>query len=177
MGRRPTELERLLTEKRERKIASLEAKLAEIESQLDEAVAVKALTWHIGVRKRAIRLRVTSENIALAYAVVCLGALAAGIAFTLSTGTKELGVALVVGAIFAIASFMAQWWAVAATQQQEILDDTYDRGIRERLRKLAQERQEIIDSLVAMDGAGGVRSGERRFADPTSITRAGRLGL
>ncbi|WP_157552805.1 hypothetical protein [Micromonospora sp. NRRL B-16802] len=105
------------------------AKLEELRSNL-----AYGTNWQVGpVRFTA---GYGSMGIAQAYIVFCVLCLVAGILCTLLTSATELGVALVVGAIFAIGSIGPQAWAAQVGREISATQLVY-----------GAELKKIIDSL------------------------------
>ena len=80
---------------------------------------------------------------------------AAGVTFTLvSQVTRELGIALIVGSLFALGAFLAQTWNLMREQefalQNELVSDVYYRD----LRRYAAQIKEISDRIEALEGTG-----------------------
>jgi hypothetical protein len=59
----------------------------------------------------------------------------------------ELGTALVVGAIFAIGSFVGQWWALQIERERSLHDAVFGEEEADHLRRLQRRRDKIIAQI------------------------------
>jgi len=119
-------------------------RLQEIEHELAEAWAAEA-EWQLYVGPVRLRRTMSSRSWFLLLVVLCATSFASGAVLTLMGDTKELGVALVVGAVFATASFLGQVWTVQVQEERKLLMDLRGRERRERFQRILQERQQLID--------------------------------
>jgi hypothetical protein len=87
----------------------------------------------------------TSRNWFLLLVSVCIAAFASGAVLALTKGTKELGVALVVGSIFAISSFLGQVWTVQVQDERRLEAELWGADQRRYLQELLQERDRLFD--------------------------------
>jgi hypothetical protein len=126
------------------------ARLREIERELDEAWERES-TWRLHVGPVRVTRVMTSRSWFLVLVGVCVAAFGSGVVFTLTEDTKELGVALVVGSIFALSSFLGQVWTVQVQKEG-------------RLRELLRARGRLVDELGDdADAAGTPRRGRTRM--------------
>lgn len=77
-------------------------------------------TWHIGIGKFRVRGTIGTNGIAIVFVVWHLLAGTVGVVLTLN-GSKDLGIALVVGALFGFGAFLAQFWSQAMDTQREFM--------------------------------------------------------
>lgn len=103
----------------------------------------------IGGRSLGLRLPISSGLIFFGYVGFNVTAFAAGALLIALQGTwRELGVAIVVGSLFAFGSFIAQWWTVQVQFEREITDRVY--GSTDRQRELGEQRLRVIERLGAL---------------------------
>jgi hypothetical protein len=76
------------------------------------------------------------------------------VALALVRGTKELGVALVVGSIFALASFLGQVWTLQVQAERELKDHLWGAEKRRNPRRLIREYAELAALGHDCDPAG-----------------------
>jgi hypothetical protein len=87
-----------------------------------------------------------SGMIARMYAFFDLGCFAFGTGLIFVNGVlRELGIAIVVGSIFAFGSLVAQWWTVQTQREIDIRDHML--GGTERFEELAEMRRSVIRRL------------------------------
>jgi hypothetical protein len=101
-------------------------------------------TWSIGIGKLKISASVGTQAIAVAFVAWHVLAAVAGIVLTIIWKEKELGVALIVGALFGIGSFMAQFWSQAMDTQREFIEKVLHEDDVNELRA-------TIDRLMAIE--------------------------
>jgi hypothetical protein len=82
---------------------------------------------------------------------ICLLTFGCGVGFTFIRGMKELSVALVVGSIFALASFLGQVWTFQVQAERELGDRLWGADERRHLRQLGREYDQLVDQLDAID--------------------------
>ena len=111
-------------------------------------------TWNIGVGKLRIQAAVGTNFIAVAFVLWHLALGTAGVlSILLWEGGRELGIALLVGALFSFGSFLAQFWSQAMDKHREFVekvgheDDV--RQLRNSLRILTELDQRIDRRLRA----------------------------
>jgi hypothetical protein len=97
---------------------------------------------------------VTSNLIAVVFVLWHLLAGAAGVLLTARRdGTRELGIALLVGSLFAFGSFLAQFWSLAVDREREVLGTVSREDDVERMRRIVDEHGAIDRALAS--GASG----------------------
>ncbi len=107
--------------------------------------------WQLQYGHVHLRMRMGSQRITRVFITLILVLLIVGVAATFVSGTRELGIALVVGAIFAGASFITQYWAVQVAKEEE---DNWrlDQELRKRLvDEYADRIQEIHKRIKQID--------------------------
>ncbi|WP_203743854.1 hypothetical protein [Actinoplanes cyaneus] len=131
------------------------ADLREVERQLNEAWK-DISTWQVHIGPVKVNKVMTSRSWFLVLVSVCVFAFAAGVALTLIKETKELGIALVVGSIFAAASFLGQVWTVQVQKEHQVSGDLWGAEQRRHLQRLIEAREKLVDERDAASG-GAVR--------------------
>jgi hypothetical protein len=90
----------------------------------------------------------SSQRVGQFYAAFCLLGLAGGAGLTFINTTKEIGIGLMVGSIFAFGSFMAQFWAVAVQHEQAARWHVFGPDTEQELRELRGRRDSFHAKLV-----------------------------
>jgi hypothetical protein len=107
----------------------------------------------------------------IAFALVCF---VGGVVATLFDPTKELGIALIVGTIFAGGSFIVQVWTHQIQKESDFYESIYGEEERQELHAILQHRRELADRIDALS-PGGLRSQARAHtADGQQRSRSGR---
>jgi hypothetical protein len=83
------------------------------------------------------------------YVVFLLATLSAGSLLTFFDSTKELGIALVVGAIFAGGSFVAQMWTVQQAKEKDVMA-LLRHGERQRIEALVRRHNQLEAELQSL---------------------------
>jgi hypothetical protein len=81
----------------------------------------------------------------------CFG-VGAGLIF-ITGPTRELGLAMVVGSIFAFGSFVGQFWAVAIERNREVFREVMGNQEKAELKSLAVRREEILAQITQLEAA------------------------
>ncbi|MEU2699527.1 hypothetical protein [Micromonospora aurantiaca (nom. illeg.)] len=137
---------------------AIAARLHEVEQELHEAWEREA-TWQLHVGPiRVIRV-MTSRSWFLVLVSVCVVTFGSGVAFTFGKDTKELGVALVVGSIFALASFIGQVWTVQVQQERQLDEGLWGSEQRRYLRGLFREREKLAEQIGRTPDSPGSSAG------------------
>ena len=114
--------------------------------------------WSIGVGKLRIQAVVDTNVIAIVFVLWHLLLGAAGVAAILSwEGGRELGVALLVSALFSFGSFLAQFWSQAMDRQREFVEKVWHEDDVQLLR-------ETLATLATLDNQINRRLRESREA-------------
>lgn len=132
------------------------------------------LNFPIGPVSIDLRRRVNSGAIAAIYSLFNVACLVAGVCMILFGGIlAELGIAIVVGSIFAFGSFFAQWWTVQAQREVDIRDHVLGgHAVFERL----AEMRDSIDRLIDEQNTTNAQAGhEKRNVKKSALSRAGQF--
>jgi hypothetical protein len=124
----------------------LDRLLAEIEA-LDEeywSIMSRWTHWGLSVGPVSVSGYFGSQTIALTYASFCVTCFVAGGVLAVFSTTKELGVALVVGSIFAGGAFVAQWWAVQVGIERQVDAEVLGSRHTRQLRALVRRRDKLV---------------------------------
>jgi hypothetical protein len=126
----------------EAEVDRLRRELADIEAEFWKAHADLAMGWQFVLGPLRVRRYASPMFIAQVFVLFHVLCFAAGAAFIFTAGpTRELGIAMVVGSIFAFGSFVAQFWAISYERFREIAREaTGDQGTMS-LKRLAARRR------------------------------------
>lgn len=129
-------------------------------AQLDELIRqqeAKRSNWGIGLRVGQKRLeyrkQITAAHIFLSYVAFNVSGIIVGIVMIINKGAvRELGIAIIVGSIFAFGSFIAQWWSIEVQQEIDFVGRVYG-GVayQQRLGEMRNEIIELLDGLSSPD--------------------------
>jgi len=91
----------------------------------------------------------TAALIFLSYVAFNIAGMIAGIVMILNKGVlRELGIAIVVGSIFAFGSFIEQWWTIEVQQELDFVGRVYGSvAYQQNLGEMRNEIVKIIDGL------------------------------
>lgn len=138
-----------------REIATLTDELNHIRQALArEYEVVAGGRWGIQLGRLAVSGKFHSQRIARFYITICLATFAIGAALTIFTKATELGSAMIVGAVFAGATFVAQWWTVQVQNEEQARREIAGASRRERWTELGKRQAEIaqrLDELNALE--------------------------
>ena len=129
------------------------SKLKELDdiTQEEEAKYVWGVSGRVGHRSLAPRLHISSGIIFICYVAFNIIAFVVGIIMIVNNGVlRELGIAIVVGSLFAFGSFIAQWWTVRVQSEIDFVDRVY--GSIDRQQQLGEMRTAIIKRLDELSG-------------------------
>lgn len=124
-------------------LPTLVAKLDELNAEFVNAYYARRGHWRFYVGPLRLTAKLNSLGIAHIYALFCALCFIAGAVLAVFSTTKELGVALVVGAIFAGSSFVSQWWTVQVAKETEDHREVYGPEEVRRLRELLHQREQL----------------------------------
>ncbi|MFI5895597.1 hypothetical protein ACIA5D_36435 [Actinoplanes sp. NPDC051513] len=124
----------------------LEKELADVENELWTAADMHS-TWTANVGPVRVTRVLTSMSWFRMILTVSGAAFLAGIPLTLVDKTQELGVALVVGAIFAGVSFLSQVWTVQTQREEANYDKLFGDEDRQKIRRLLDARKRLRKEL------------------------------
>jgi len=91
--------------------------------------------------------RAWSQTIVRWFVTFSLTCFAGGVVAVSFDPTKELGIALIVGSIFAGGSFIVQVWAHQVQREQDILKLVYEEENRGELQAILQRRRELTGRI------------------------------
>ncbi len=133
----------------------LRKKLAELDELIKQQEARRAswgLGLRIGRRRFAYYRRITAAIIFLSYAAFNIAGIIVGVVMVFNKGVlRELGIAIVVGSIFAFGSFIAQWWSIEVQQEIDFSGRVY--GSVAYQQYLGEMRNEIVKLLDRLSGS------------------------
>jgi hypothetical protein len=134
----------------------LRKKLAELDEQIKLQEARRAnwgLGLRVGRRRFAYYRRVTAAIIFLSYVTFNIAGIIAGIVLISNKGApRELGIAIVVGSIFAFGSFIAQWWSIEVQQEIDFVGRVYGSvAYQQHLGEMRNEITKILEDLNNSD--------------------------
>lgn len=119
-------------------IDRLRAEFIATRKEIDREIEQLSTHWGITVGSFPIYVA-TTRSIALIYGIFLVACFAAGIVFTFLGGTlTSLGVALIVGALFAGGAIVAQIWSFAIQEEHDLF-----------YRALGDERTKDLEKLGA----------------------------
>lgn len=139
----------------------LERALAEATDRLratatrSEELLTRLLTWRLRIGPLLLERSVSSGTIAKAFAAWHLVLLGVGVVFTTAwANLRELGIALVVGALFGFGAFIAQVWSMGMTREHDFIRRVFNedeitelRQVAAELNKIYAERQQLSEQL------------------------------
>jgi hypothetical protein len=133
-------------------LSSLEKDLSEVDEELDEIVA-EAHAWHLGRGRLSIRASLSQQTLFLLFVGFHLATSLGGVALILwgRGRAADLGIALLVGALFGIGAFMAEVWGRTVDKAAWLDDIGYWEPIRARFRELVKRRQALRERLEALE--------------------------
>lgn len=138
-----SELDRLLKEREELKKAI----------QRERAEYRWGLGAKIGQRSLQMRFPIHSGWISLGYIAFNIVAFVAGVIMIFHKGEfRDLGTAIIVGSLFSVGSFMAQWWTVQTQFELEFRDRISGSiGVQQHLGEKWSRLSKQIDELSQPD--------------------------
>ncbi len=141
----------------EPEVDRLRRELGDIEAAFWKESAKVASDWTFGIFGPLTVRRYTSPmfiaQVFVLFHLLCFS-VGAGLIFT--TGpTRELGIAMVVGSIFAFGSFVAQFWVISYGRYREVAREAIgDQGMM-TLKQLAARRAEMADRIKQLERPDG----------------------
>lgn len=131
---------------------------SDLQRQLDETVrristlVSQFTTWNLYIGGRPIRRRMSTSDIAKIFAAWHIVALLAGIMVSIFwVDDKGLGVALVVGSLFGIGSFLSQFWSQAMDRERDFVRANLHAAELDELRRLALQARDLEDEIAQSD--------------------------
>jgi hypothetical protein len=142
----------------------LEEKLRAADEAFRQEYVRTASSWHVDFGPIHIPFVIGSQQVAKIYVLFNALCFAAGVAFCFVRGILSgLGIALVVGSLFALGAFVSQFWTAVNTREIEWSDRVYGEASVAGLQRLDKERSELhkqIEGLRDTDEAPGGSSSE-----------------
>jgi hypothetical protein len=147
--------------------AALSQQLISAEQELERQIVLRIGLSGLG----PIRFRASSGWITIGYIIFNLACLAVGFVLITYPGTpRDIGIAVVAGAIFAFGAFAAQWWAVLVQRELSIRDAANRESDAALWHELYLNKVGIEVQIKALDTA---RQGQG--SSPNLITEEPRL--
>jgi hypothetical protein len=134
----------------------LRQELTDVEAAFWSEYADIAMRWQFVLGPVKIRRRTSAMFVAQAFVLFHIACFAVGAGLIFIAGpTRELGIAIVVGSIFAFGSFVGQFWAIANEREREILRETMGGRETAELKSLAVRREEILAQITQLEAGVG----------------------
>ncbi|MBQ1036308.1 hypothetical protein [Micromonospora sp. C81] len=121
--------------------------LEAVDQELWDAFSHASMSWGAGYGKRRITRRMSSGAWVSLLAALCLTTFSTGVPLTLIDPTRELGIALVAGSIFACAAFLGQVWTVQYQRESTLKNQLFGAEQQQQLHDLLKERDRLIGQL------------------------------
>jgi hypothetical protein len=125
----------------------LVAELQDVNGEFWTAFGSHTMSWQLVIGRFRIHRILGSGDWALMYLGFCLVCLSAGAVLTFVEGAKELGIALVVGAVFAFGSLATQAWAIQMQKEQDADSQTFGRERQRYFQGLLKRRDLLIERI------------------------------
>ena len=127
------------------------ARLKELYSRYHAVVHVPRSYW--GARYGPVRLqaRMSSLRIAQVFITFCALTFGVGAAFTFLDGTRELGIAMVVGAMFTAGSVIVQYWALRTAVEISADERLEDHFIHEDVDDVVRRLKDVRSAIRGID--------------------------
>ncbi|MDQ7911476.1 hypothetical protein RB614_44025 [Phytohabitans sp. ZYX-F-186] len=132
-------------------LARLVADLDALDAEFVNAYHGRMGGWRLRLGPVHLRGRFGSQGIARIYALFCASCFVTGGVLAVFSATKELGVAVVVGAIFAGGSFVGQWWTVQMGEEMEADREVYGPEEVRRLREMLRRRERLAARIERVE--------------------------
>jgi hypothetical protein len=137
----------------EAEVDHLHRELSDVEREFWKEFEDLTTSWQFKFGPIRFRRRVSNMFIAQVFVAFHLSCFAGGIGLIFTTGpTRELGIALVVGSIFAFGSFVSQFWAVSLEQRRAVYKEAVGDLETRDLKQLAKKREQIMNQLKQLEG-------------------------
>jgi hypothetical protein len=130
----------------------MNSRQSELERELNQVStdmwAVVGQSWGIKVGPIRVRRRIGSQLFAKLYVLFNLGlAMLGGLLIFAGESASDLGIALVVGALFSFGAFLTEVWSQTVDGEQEALDAIFGEERRDKLRRLQKRRAVLLAEL------------------------------
>jgi hypothetical protein len=128
--------------------------LAEIDEEL-ETLIEEAHGWQVNLGRLSVRSSLSQQTLFLLFVGFHLATSLGGAALILkgSGRAADLGIALLVGALFGLGTFMAEVWGRTVDKTAWIREIAYGERTREHFRELIARREAILERQAASEGS------------------------
>lgn len=134
----------------------LHRELSDVESAFWEEYQKLTTGWQFSFGPIRIKHHVSQMFIAQAFIVFHLVCFAGGVGLIFTAGaTRELGIALVVGSIFAFGAFVSQFWALSIEEGRALYKEVLGEQETRDLKQLAKKREQIMSRIEQLEGSNG----------------------
>ena len=125
-------------------LGQLLAEIEALDNEYWDARTWAVAGWQYRLGPLQLRGRFSSGSIANIYLAFCAVTLLGGGVLAVLDPTRELGVALVVGAIFAGGAFVAQWWTLQVDNERRFAAEVHGPDMVRYFRQLIRRRNRLI---------------------------------
>ena len=132
-------------------LETLEAELREVYDDFRIKVADPKSFWNLHYGPLHLRARMSSQRIAGIFISFCLATFVAGACATFISKTRELGVALVIGAIFTGGSFLIQYWSSQVDKERDVYGALEGELEREIIVGYAKKISHLVARIESID--------------------------
>jgi hypothetical protein len=123
--------------------------------EMDDAIRsnyADAVSWHLRLGPIDVRRHVSSNTVFWLYTLVNAVLFASGTVMSFAhSPLRELGIAVTVGAIFALCSFLSQLWGFAVQREQHIIEPLFGNAQITHLRQLLKRRESLARRIAGLD--------------------------
>jgi hypothetical protein len=135
-------------------IDRLRLELADVEAQFWAGYSNMTMNWQFVLGPIRIERRTSAMFIAQVFVLFHVLCFSVGATLIFVAGpARELGIAMVVGSIFAFGSFVGQFWAVAYDRGRKIFEEVIGNQDMEQLKELASKREIICEQISQLETA------------------------
>lgn len=132
----------------------LEENLRAVDEAFQKEYLRTASSWHVNFGPIHIPFVIGSQQVAKIYAFFNALCFVAGVVFCFFKGVLSgLGIALVVGSLFALGAFVSQFWMAVYTREIEWSGRVYGEASTAQLRHLDKERSELYKQIEGLRDA------------------------
>jgi hypothetical protein len=132
-------------------LEALEAKLREVYDDFRIKVADPKSFWNLHYGPLHVRARMSSQRITGIFISFCLTAFVTGALATFVSATRELGIALVIGAIFTGGSFLIQYWSSQVDKERDVYGALEGELERELIAGYAKQISHLVARIESID--------------------------
>ncbi|GAB3248044.1 hypothetical protein [Kineosporia babensis] len=130
---------------------SLVQRMEQLRKDFHQQLVEPRQYWQLHYGPVRIRRRLSSRTVTSTFLSFWLLTLAAGLAAIFFDSTQELGIALVVAAVFTAGSFLIQLWTAQIEVEHSLYSQLSDARQREMLETYAKEMNAIAARIAALD--------------------------